>query len=173
MLAPPRIWWKKLGRFEKNWLIIAFVWCLMLTAMMPLWFYFGRQNVPATTFRVTPEQFEKATKDFAAQYQVGEELGIPVVEPPAGSDVYVYGRQWQWYPILKLQKGEEYRLHLSSLDVNHGFSLQPVNLNFMAIPGYDYVITLTPTTSGEFSIVCNEYCLLGHHVMVGKIIVED
>ena len=172
MLAPPRIWWKKLGRFEKNWLVIAFVWCLLLTAMMPLWFYYGKQNVPVTTFRVTPAQFEQSTVDFATQYQVGEELGIPVVEPPAG-DIFMYGRQWQWYPILKLKKGEEYRLHLSSLDVLHGFSLQPVNLNFMAVPGYDYVITLTPTATGEFSVVCNEYCLLGHHVMVGKIIVED
>lgn len=172
MLAPPRVWWKKLGRLEKNWLVIAFVWCLLLTVMMPLWFYFGRQNVPTETYRVEPAQFEQIVADFAAEYQVGEEFGIPVVQPPPG-DIYMYGRQWQWYPVLRLQEGQEYRLHLSSLDVLHGFSLQPTNLNFMAIPGYDYVITLTPTSSGEFSVVCNEYCLLGHHVMVGKIYVEE
>ncbi len=95
-----------------------------------------------------------------------------MVAPPPG-DVYVYGKQWQWYPILKLKKGETYRLHLSSLDVAHGFSIQPVNLNFMVLPGYDYVVSLTPTTSGEFSIVCNEFCFIGHHIMVGKMIVEE
>lgn len=172
MLAPPKIWWKKLGRYEKNWVTIALGWCLLLTAMMPLWFVYGKQNTPATTYRVTPEQFRQSVVNFAESYKVGEEMGIPVVAPPPG-DIYMYGQQWQWYPILVLQKGEEYRLHLSSLDVLHGFSLQPTNLNFMVMPGYDYVITLTPTTSGEFSVICNEYCLVGHHIMVGKIIVED
>jgi cytochrome c oxidase subunit II len=172
MLAPPRVWWKPLGRLERNWLIIAFVWCLFLTAMMPLWFFMGRQNVPATTYRVTPAQFEKLTTDFAQQHQVGTDKGLPVVAAPPG-DVYLFGRQWQWYPILQLKRGQTYRLHLSSLDVQHGFSLQPTNLNFQVLPGYDYVITLTPTQSGEFSIVCNEYCYLGHHLMVGKLIVVD
>lgn len=177
MLAPPRIWWRKLGSLERNWVIIAFIWCLLLTAMMPIWFYFGKQNVPIETYKVPVEDFQALTDAFVAEYEVDEFVGennqrVPIVAPPPG-DVYLYGRQWQWYPILQLELGQEYRLHLSSLDVLHGFSLQPVNLNFMAMPGYDYVIKLTPTTTGEFSIVCNEYCLYGHHLMVGKIIVEE
>ncbi len=170
MLAPPRVWWKPLGRLERNWLKLAFVWCVFLTAMMPLWFYFGRQNVPAKTYRVTPEQFQAKVEAFIAEYQVGEEKGIPVVEPPPG-DVFMLARMWQWQPILKLKVGETYRLHLSSVDVQHGFSLQPLNLNFMVLPGYDYVVTITPTTEGEFYVVCNEFCGIGHHLMIGKIIV--
>ena len=172
MLAPPRIWWKPLNRLERSWLLIAFVWCLVLTAMMPLWLFLGRQNVPATTYRVTPAQYQAMVTEFAEQYQVDTENGVPVVAPPPG-DVYVMARQWQWFPILKLKKGETYRLHLSSLDVQHGFSLQPTNLNLMILPGYDYVVTLTPTQSGEFSIVCNEFCSIGHHLMVSKLIVTE
>jgi cytochrome c oxidase subunit 2 len=33
------------------------------------------------------------------------------------------------------------------------------------------VITFTPDSSGEFTIVCNEYCGIGHHTMLGKIFV--
>ena len=173
MLQPQRIWWKPLGRLEKNWVLMAFVWCLLLTVMMPLWFFYGRQNVPAVTYRVKPEDFEQKVMAFAEEYQVDTGArDIPIVEPPPG-DVYMWGEQWQWYPILKLKEGETYRLHLSSLDVQHGFSIQPVNLNFQVIPGYDYVVTLTPTQSGEFTIVCNEYCFLGHHAMVGKMIVVE
>jgi cytochrome c oxidase subunit II len=173
MVSPEKFWWKPLGRLERNWLLIAFVWCVALTAMMPIWFYFGRQNVPATTYRTTPDQFKTKVEAFVAEYATGEEINsIPVVAPPSG-DVYMWARQWQWYPILELVKGEEYRIHVSSLDVQHGFSIQPVNLNFQILPGYDYVITLTPTTSGEFTIVCNEYCLIGHHTMVGRIFVND
>lgn len=173
MLAPERIWWKPLHRYEKSWLIFAFGWCVLLTAMMPIWFYYGRQNVPVETLRVTPEQYVEQVMDFVAANQVDTENGVPVVAPAPGSDVYLLARQWQWYPVLILEKGETYRLHLSSADVQHGFSLQPVNLNLQIIPQYDYIATITPTQSGEYSIVCNEFCSIGHHLMVGKITVTD
>lgn len=96
-----------------------------------------------------------------------------MVEPPPGSDVYLLARQWQWYPVLKLKKGEEYRLHLSSTDLQHGFSLQPTNLNLQVLPGYDYVAKIIPTQSGEYGIICNEYCGIGHHIMVSKVIVTE
>jgi cytochrome c oxidase subunit 2 len=172
MVSPPRVWWKPLDRLERSWLIIAFVWCLFLTAMMPLWLFLGRQNVPATSYRVAATDFQKLVMDFTQEHQVGTEKGVPVVAAPPG-DVYLLARQWQWYPVLQLKKGETYRLHIGSTDVQHGFSLQPTNLNFMVIPGYDYVIKLTPTQSGEFSIICNEFCGIGHHLMVGKMIVTE
>ncbi|MFQ5612702.1 MAG: cytochrome C oxidase subunit II [Anaerolineae bacterium] len=172
MLAPPRVWWKPLDRLERSWLLIGFVWCVFMTAMMVIWFFVGRQNVPTATLRTTPELYQNQVMAFTEQYQIGTDNGIPVVAPPSG-DVYVWGRQWQWFPILQLKKGETYRLHLSSLDVLHGFSLQPTNLNLMVLPGYEYVATITPTQSGEFSIVCNEFCSIGHHLMVGKLIVTE
>ncbi len=173
MLAPERIWWKPLHRMEKSWLIVAFSWCVLLTIMMPLWFFYGRQNVPATTFRTTPQKYQQQTTAFIEQYQVDTLNRLPVVAPPPDSDIYLLARQWQWTPVLQLEKGKTYRLHLSSTDVQHGFSLQPVNLNLQVLPGYDYVATITPTQSGEFSIVCNEFCSIGHHLMVGKIIVTE
>jgi cytochrome c oxidase subunit II len=94
---------------------------------------------------------------------------VPVVRPPAGEDVYLLARLWEWWPILELQKGQSYRIHLSSLDWQHGFSLQPVNINISVHPGYEQIITLTPTEVGEFEIACNEYCGIGHHVMTGRI----
>ncbi len=172
MFPPERVWWKPLDRMEKNWVTIAFIWCLFMTAMMPIWFFMGRQNVPTTSYRVEPQAFQQKVMDFAEQYKIGDENGVPVVAPPPG-DVYLLARQWQWYPILQLKKGETYRLHVSSLDVLHGLSIQPTNLNFQVIPGYDYVIELTPTESGEFSLVCNEYCEIGHHIMVSKLIVTE
>jgi cytochrome c oxidase subunit II len=172
MLAPEKIWWKPMGRMEKAWLTVAFVWCVFLTLMMPLWYFYGKQNVPTETYRVTREQFAAKVNEFVAAYQIGEENGIPVVAPPPGSDVYLRASTWQWYPIIQLEKGQTYRLHISSMDLQHGFSLQPVNINLQIIPGYDYVATITPTSTGEFTIVCNEFCALGHHTMVGKMIVK-
>jgi cytochrome c oxidase subunit 2 len=80
---------------------------------------------------------------------------------------------YQWFPILKLVNGKTYRLHISALDVNHGFSLYPVNVNLQIVPGYDYALEVTPNAAGDFRIVCNEFCGIGHHTMVGRVIVTD
>ena len=93
--------------------------------------------------------------------------------PPPGADVYLVGLTFQWYPILKLQQGREYTLHMSALDVNHGFSLYPININFAVVPSFDYALKVTPTVAGDFRIICNEFCGIGHHTMVGRVIVVD
>lgn len=64
-------------------------------------------------------------------------------------------------------------MHLSALDVNHGFNLYPMNINFQVVPGYDYGLRIRPTEAGDFRIVCNEFCGIGHHAMVGRIIVTE
>ena len=101
------------------------------------------------------------------------EDGVPIVEIPPGGDGYLLARMWTFYPVIKLKKGQTYRLHISSLDLQHGFSLQPLNMNFQVLPGYDHVLTITPTSSGVFPIICNEFCGIGHHSMTGRIIVEE
>lgn len=97
---------------------------------------------------------------------------IPVVKPPAGSDIYLIGRLWDWWPIYELEKDKTYKLHLSAMDYMHGFSLQPQNINIQVHPNYDHVIKITPNQAGTYSIVCNEYCGIGHHTMVGRIYVK-
>jgi len=171
--APQGVWWKPAHRAEKVWFGIAFAWCMVLFAMMPLWHLKGGQNPSGIRSTVTAEAFEARVDQFVADYQVGDWNGYPVVEPPPGSDVYLLARMWSWYPVLKLQKGVEYTLHLSSVDVNHGFALYPVNVNFQVVPGYDYGLRIVPSEAGEFSVICNEFCGVGHHMMLGKVLVMD
>ena len=40
----PGIWWKPAHKAEKIWVAIAFAWCMVLFAMMPLWHWRGGQN---------------------------------------------------------------------------------------------------------------------------------
>ncbi|NIP95433.1 MAG: cytochrome C oxidase subunit II, partial [Akkermansiaceae bacterium] len=85
-----------------------------------------------------PAAFQARVAEFIEDYQVGTDQGLPVVAPPPGSDVYLQGSMWAWIPVLQLERGAEYILHLSSIDVNHGFNLYPLNVNFQVVPGYDY-----------------------------------
>jgi cytochrome c oxidase subunit 2 len=172
-VTPPQgIWWKPAHKSEKVWFTIAFVWCMILFAMMPLWHLRGGQNPSGIRARVEPADYLARVQQFVADYGTGEtESGIPVVAPPPGADVYLLAAQFQWSPVLRLEQGAEYTLHLSSLDVNHGFNLYPFNVNFQVVPGYDYGLRVTPTEAGDYRIVCNEFCGIGHHLMVGKVLV--
>ncbi len=174
-LTPPesRHWYKEpLHKMEVVWITIAFLWGLVMFFTMVYWHINGTQNLSNEAYRVIPEEYGEKVEAFAEKYKVREEADIPVVKPPAGSDVYLLGRLWEWWPILELEKGKTYRLHMSSMDWQHGFSLQPANINIQVHPDYEMVLTMTPDKAGEYGIVCNEYCGVGHHQMLGKIYVK-
>ena len=149
---PSRIWWKQpLDRVEGTWIIIAFIWCLVMFFMMPYWHIYGKQNLSNEAYRTTPEMFTRKTQEMVDKYTVRTETEqkIPVVHPPSGGDVYLIARLWQWWPMLELEEGKTYRLHLASMDWLHGFSLQPENINIEVHPNYEHVVTLTPTRAGD------------------------
>jgi len=65
------------------------------------------------------------------------------------------------------------RFRITSADVTHGFLIVGTNGNTMLVPGYVSQFTTTFDRPGEYLIVCNEYCGLGHHLMSAKLIVEE
>jgi cytochrome c oxidase subunit 2 len=150
----------------------AFLWSIVLTVAMPAFHLVGEHNASTKYSRILTQDFDKNADAFIAKYKTGEEKGITIVTPPPGSDIYVRGKQFGWDPILKLKVDQTYKLHLSSVDVNHGFSVFPINMNFQAVPGWDNLLTVTPTKAGMYTIICNEFCGIGHHTMIGKIYVE-
>ena len=94
---------------------------------------------------------------------------------PGVYEVNITGRMWAWEPseiVLKNPKKVIFRV--TSADVQHGFEIVGTNVNFMVFPGYIAEITWYPPEDmeGEFLIVCNEYCGLGHQNMYGKLIIE-
>lgn len=154
--------------------MIALVWCLIMFATMVGWHIYGKQNLSTETYKTKPDVFAAKAQAVVDKYTVRTETDdkIPVVHPPEGSDVYLIARLWSWWPILELEKGKTYRLQLTSMDYNHGFSLQPANINIQVVPGYEHVITVTPNQAGTFSVVCNEYCGINHHTMVSRLYVK-
>lgn len=143
-----------------------FVWMIM-------WHVYGKQNPSSITYRTSTAEFAKLSEAYTRQNMVGLDNGVPVVRPQPNSDVFVLAEMWRWSPVLLLQKNQAYKFHISSKDVVHGFSIQPVNMNFQVYPGYDYVLEFKPTESGEYKVICNEFCGIGHHAMIGKIVVIE
>jgi cytochrome c oxidase subunit 2 len=166
-------WVKAPTGTERAWIGLALLWCVVLTLAMPYWHFKGKQNSTGEAYTVEPAKFAARVQQFVESNTVGEQNGIPIVEPAPGGDAYMQAQMWTFYPVLQLKKGQTYRIHLSSLDIQHGWSVTPINMNFQVLPGYDHVLTITPTIAGDFPVICNEFCGIGHHQMTGKIIVTE
>lgn len=184
-ILPPtdRLWWKHpMDKLELSWIFLVFCWGMIMFFMMIYWHINGKQNIATETYKTTPEKYLAKVDAFVqartvrvekfTDKETGAEKEVPVVKPNPGEDVYLVARLWDWYPILELEKDKQYKLHVTSIDYNHGFSLQPTNINIQIVPGYEHVNKVTPTASGTFGIICNEFCGIGHHKMVGRIYVK-
>jgi cytochrome c oxidase subunit 2 len=82
--------------------------------MMIYWHGAGEQNLSNEAYKIKPEKFAERSQAMIDQYTVREENFFPVVHPPAGSDVYLIARLWQWWPILELEKDQTYIARLDA-----------------------------------------------------------
>ena len=74
---------------------------------------------------------------------------------------------------IEVPAGRPVTFRLTSPDVIHGFEIVGTNANTMVIPGYVSEFTMSFAEPGQHLVVCNEYCGLLHHNMVGKLIVQE
>jgi cytochrome c oxidase subunit 2 len=103
------------------------------------------------------------------------EFGSPAVkvQPDGSVVVSVVAQMFAFAPDpIEVPANRRVTFRLTSGDVIHGFEIVGTNANAMVIPGYVSQFTVTFATPGEYLIVCNEYCGLLHHNMVGKLIVK-
>ncbi|GIW52157.1 MAG: cytochrome c oxidase subunit II [Gemmatimonadales bacterium] len=73
---------------------------------------------------------------------------------------------------IRVPAGKKVTFRLTSADVVHGFQIVGTNANAMVVPGYVTQFSTVFDRPGEYLIVCNEYCGLGHHMMMGRLVVE-
>jgi cytochrome c oxidase subunit II len=100
----------------------------------------------------------------------------PGVRPQADGSVQVaiLAQMFSFDPgEITVPAGRRVTFRITSADVSHGFQIVGTNGNAMVIPGYVSQFTTVFQHPGEYLIVCNEYCGLGHHVMHGKISVTE
>jgi cytochrome c oxidase subunit 2 len=78
----------------------------------------------------------------------------------------VVGMTFAWLPAkMTLPAKTPITFHVTAIDVVHGFEIVRSNGQSMAIPGYVSQFTTQFDEPGEYLIVCNEYCGVGHHTM--------
>src|SRR4051812_15170432 len=97
--------------------------------------------------------------------------------------VDVYSQQYEWhfdYPETGTTSRElhvpvdrqiEFRMH--ALDVIHSFWVPEWRIKKDNVPGITTRAYVTPTKTGDFTLVCTELCGIGHATMRAPVVVED
>ena len=99
---------------------------------------------------------------------------LGVQETHDGVDVVMIAQLWSYIPgEVHVPANRPVTFRLTSPDVIHGFEIVGTNANAMILPGYVTQLTTTFAQPGEYLLLCNEYCGLAHHTMMGKIVAVD
>jgi cytochrome c oxidase subunit II len=150
--------------YEKIWMwaaggiIAAFIAIVLVTAVG------GALQPPSHVETIDP------TKVFT-----DPRFAHPAVSVTAtGATVVAFGMMFAFTPAeIHVPAGKPVTFRMTSADVTHGFLIVGTNANTMLVPGYVSQFTTVFRQPGEYLIVCNEYCGLGHHLMSAKLIVEE
>jgi cytochrome c oxidase subunit II len=88
--------------------------------------------------------------------------------------IEIQAKKFQFTPSeITLKKGEPVILRLTSADRAHGFLLKPLKIDTDITPGKATDITVTPTASGQYLVICDHYCGTGHGNMHMKLTVVE
>ena len=172
---PDEDWWgQEINRRESIWLGLTGVWSVVIFGWMSAFTRLGDQNPIGETIRVEASEYQEKMQSY--KEAAGERDGALV---PDGTDVYIAAFRFNWdgTPVV-LETGIEYDIHLSSYDVQHGFSIRPEQalskqMNFQVLPGYEWILPMTFDEPGTYHVICNEYCGNGHRTMHGTIEVVE
>ena len=74
---------------------------------------------------------------------------------------------------LHLQINKPVKFLLRSLDVLHNFYVPQFRGKMDMVPGHVTYYWLTPIRTGDFEVLCAEFCGTGHYAMRGRVIVDE
>lgn len=145
---------------------------LAATVILALGWLMGRTGgldvLPSEAYKADLSEFHGRHLALLAAHGTGQSVdGIPVVHPPAGSDIPMLAKRWEFSPALELEPGKSYRLHLLAEDTVHSAAIGEAEV--LLTPGQVRVVTLTAPASGRVRLQCAEYCGLSHTKMIGSI----
>lgn len=100
----------------------------------------------------------------------------PTVEPevkPVTRTVNMTAKQWVFEPArVIVNQGDTVVLNITSVDVDHGFSLSAFGVNVKLAPNTTETVTFVADKKGSFTFSCNVFCGSGHGSMKGTLVVE-
>ena len=151
--------------YEKIWMYAAAGIILVFLASMG-YTTLGRAMQPPSHIETIDPGLVRTDPEFGSP-------GVTIHEDGTAT-VVIQAFMFAFLPLeIRVPRGRDVTFRMTSPDVIHGFQIVQTNGNTMVVPGYVSQFTTRFDRAGEYLIVCNEYCGVGHHVMSATLIVED
>ena len=150
---------------EKKWIYVAlgligvFVAAILYTA-------FAKHVHPPGEMETIDSARLHLSEEFAE-----DKLGV-VTQADGSVKVTLVAARYGFYPReIRIPAGQPITFRIASADVLHGIHVPMTNMGTMVVPGYVSTVTTTFPKPGEYPMLCNEYCGMGHDHMWSKVTV--
>ncbi|ARD48656.1 cytochrome c oxidase subunit II [Sporosarcina sp. P33] len=154
----------KMHRYEKIWLFLAASMLVIAVVYSGVQTFALGQGPPSGVGMIDPEKVEEtAPFDNPGISKIGENE----------YEVVMILRAFSFEPnAIEIPAGATVHFKMTSTDVMHGFQVIGTNLNAMIMPGHIQEAKQKFTKPGEYLVICNEYCGIGHQLMSMTITVK-
>ncbi|MFC4386939.1 cytochrome c oxidase subunit II [Gracilibacillus marinus] len=153
-----------MGKLEETWMIVSVIILVIFMAIVGYQTFALGMGPPSNKDIIDPQKVdEQAPFDEPGVFEVGENK----------YEVVMTLETFAFNPgDIEVPVGAEVEFIMTSKDVSHGIQIPGTNLNAMVLPGHIQRITQVFNEPGEYLILCNEYCGIGHQAMFTKITVK-
>ncbi|WP_313238208.1 cytochrome c oxidase subunit II [Sporosarcina ureae] len=161
-----------LHKYEKVWLVFGLA-SLVLFLLIIGFAAFWKGTHPQSHIETIDPQNVEANESFQPDNLGLTEVadGKYVVNIVSSAFNYDFGKEEDGTATktIRVPKGSTVLFQVTSKDVVHGFQVAGTNVNMMVEPGHISRFESVMKNDGEFTVVCNEYCGIGHHLMFGTV----
>ncbi|MEE9355823.1 MAG: cytochrome C oxidase subunit II [Methylococcaceae bacterium] len=151
---------------EKKWVYVSLGMAGLFVSIILIDSLFHGINVPSNVETIDSARLH-LSKEFAE-----DNLGVQVDENDDVTVRMVAGRYGFFPKKIKIPAETKIKFRWASIDVLHGVHMPMTNLNTMIVPGYVSEVTTYFPKPGEYPMLCNEYCGMGHDHMWSNVSVE-
>ena len=149
LLAPGLIVWNKYVNVPEE--------AIEIEVMAQQWYW---------NFRLPGEDGILGLTDFK-NIDEDNTFGLNLDDPNSLDDILIEGDD------LHILKDQSIKVSLRSIDVLHNFYIPQFRAKMDMVPGMITYYWFTPIRSGEFEILCAEYCGTSHYAMRGWVSVDE
>ena len=163
-------------KFEKYWLIAGIGGLIVFLVILGFGAFYLGTHPQSHGIVIDPENIEANEafkKENLGLHEIGD--GKYVLNVVASAFNYDLGVDEDGKPVKHIQipKDSKVLIQATTPDVIHGFNIAGTNANMMVEPGYISSMEVTFKKPGEYTLVCNEYCGTGHHLMYAAVVVVE
>jgi len=150
---------------ERKWTWISLLLAALIAGVLGVYAVGSNINPPSNVETIDSSRLH-LSEEFAE-----DNLGVKTNADGSMTVTLVAARYGFYPPHIEVPVDTPVTLRMASADVLHGVHVPGTNMTTMVVPGYISEVKTSFPETGEFSLLCNEYCGLGHDQMWSRLVV--